>query len=118
MATAINRRDLDAGRIDLSDIITGKRIPPTAPGNILRDILSELNITPYRLARSARVPQNRIAGILAGTRAITADTSIRLGRVLGQSDRYWLNLQGAYDVARAESGDGGYDEIEPLTTRG
>lgn len=100
ISSTINRRDLDAGRIDLSDIVTGKRIPPTAPGAILRDMLAEMNITPYRLVRSAHVPQNRIGGILAGTRAITADTSIRLGCVFGQSDRYWLNLQGAYNIAK------------------
>ena len=90
----IKREDIDAGRIDFSDVATGKRIPLATPGEFLREVLDELGLSAYRVAADIGVPANRIGGILNGTRAITADTSIRLGRYFGQSDRYWINLQG------------------------
>ena len=33
-----------------------------------------------------------------GSRAITADTALRLARFFGTSERFWLNLQTAYDL--------------------
>ena len=98
----IKREDIDAGRIDFSDVATGKRIPLATPGEFLREVLDELGLSAYRVAADIGVPANRIGGILNGTRAITADTSIRLGRYFGQSDRYWINLQVDHDVRMAK----------------
>ena len=84
-----------------------KRRPPVHPGEILRhEFLDDLGITPYRLARDIGVPPNRITGIINGTRAITAETALRLARYLNVSAELWMNLQTDYDLelARRERG--------------
>jgi addiction module HigA family antidote len=48
-----------------------------------------------------RVPPNRIAQIIAGERAITADTALRLGRYFSVNPQFWLNLQSSYDLRAA-----------------
>jgi addiction module HigA family antidote len=114
----INRDDLDAGRVDLSDVLdkVAERIAPTHPGEILREeFLDPMQITPYRLAQDIGVPLTRIAAILAGRRSITADTALRLGRYFDMSAEFWLSLQEHYDldVARAELGDRLEHEVKP-----
>ena len=72
---------------------------PVHPGEILRlDVLDELSLSARALAKALGVPTNRVTGILNGERAITADTALRLGRYLGTSPEFWLNLQAAYDL--------------------
>ncbi len=80
--------------------------PPIHPGEILADELDELGLTSAELARAIDVPANRISQIIAGKRAITADTALRLGRYFGTSAEFWMNLQKAYelDLARQEVG--------------
>ncbi len=58
------------------------------------------------LARVLRVPPNRVSQILAGKRAVSADTALRLGRYFGTGPALWLNLQQAYelDVAQKTTG--------------
>jgi addiction module HigA family antidote len=73
------------------------------PGEILaEEFLKPMHITPYRLAKAIHVPQTRISAILAGERAVTADTALRLARFFGMSDAFWMNLQTAYDTAVAK----------------
>lgn len=76
--------------------------PPIHPGEILADELQELNISAAQLARTLHVPTNRITQILAGKRAITADTALRLGQWFGTGPEFWLNLQKAYELRLAE----------------
>ena len=71
---------------------------PIHPGEILADELAELNIASAELARAIRVPPNRITQIIAGKRAISADTALRLGKWFGTGPRLWLNLQQAYEL--------------------
>ena len=61
------------------------------------------NLSAYRLAKSIGVPTSRIQDILHNRRKITAETSIRLGRFFGLSDRYFLNLQMDIDIREAEA---------------
>lgn len=76
-----------------------KKIKPVHPGEILNeDFLKPLGVTKYRLAKSIGVPAQRIGEIVAGRRAITADTDLRLCRYLGTSDGYWLRGQAQYDM--------------------
>lgn len=85
-----------------------KRLAPIHPGEILlHEFLEPLALTQYRLAKSLKVPARRINEIVHGTRAISADTALRLARFFGTSDRLWLNLQAAYDldVERDRLGD-------------
>jgi len=76
-----------------------KRIMPIHPGEILlEEFLEPLGISQYRLAKDISVPARRINEIVHGKRSITADTALRLSRYFGLSDRFWLNLQGRYDL--------------------
>jgi addiction module HigA family antidote len=69
------------------------------PGEVLlEEFLTPLGLTQYRLAKSLSVPARRINEIVHGTRAVTADTALRLARFFGTSERFWLNLQAAYDL--------------------
>lgn len=72
------------------------------PGEHLAEAIEALGITATRLARDIRVPPNRVTGILHGTRAITADTALRLGRYFGTSAEFWMNLQQLYELRRAQ----------------
>jgi antitoxin HigA-1 len=76
-----------------------KKLPPVHPGEILlEDFLRPLGLSQYRLAKSLSVPPRRINEIVLAKRAVTADTALRLARFFGTSDRFWLNLQAAYDL--------------------
>ena len=76
-----------------------KRLAPVHPGEVLlQEFLEPLALTQYRLAKSLTVPARRINEIVHGTRAVSADTALRLARFFGTSDRFWLNLQAAYDL--------------------
>lgn len=63
-----------------------------------RIVLEPLELTQYRLAKEISVPARRINEIVHGTRAISADTALRLARYFGTSDEFWLNLQMRYDL--------------------
>ena len=88
---------------------------PIHPGEHLAEILDELGISQYRLAKTIGVPPIRINQIVHGRRAITADTALRIGRALNMTPDFWLNLQRMYDldVARASAD---VSDIEPLVT--
>src|ERR1700704_520502 len=76
-----------------------RKMPPIHPGEILQEeFLSPLGISQYRLAKETSVPPRRINEIVRGTRAISADTALRLARYFGTSERFWLNLQTRYDL--------------------
>jgi addiction module HigA family antidote len=76
---------------------------PIHPGEILADELAEIGITPTELARQIKVPANRLSQIINGKRAITGDTALRLGHWFGMSPQFWMNLQGAYELASARA---------------
>ena len=80
-----------------------REIPYPAPGEILlEEFLKPMGITQYRLAKEIGVPQRRIGEIVAGKRAVTADTGLRLSRFFGTSDGFWVGLQTDYDTAQAK----------------
>ena len=72
------------------------------PGEILREQMEEFQLSANGLATRIGVPANRISAILNGTRGITADTALRLGRFFGQTPEFWMNLQSTYDLVVAE----------------
>ena len=76
-----------------------KYLPPIHPGEILRtEFLEPLGLSQNRLAREIGVPPRRINEIIHGTRAVTADTAMRLSRFFGTSAQVWLNLQAEYEL--------------------
>lgn len=71
------------------------------PGEILNEeFLAPLGISQYRLAKDICVPARRINEIVHGTRAVSADTALRLGRYFGTTPQFWLNLQMRYELDR------------------
>ena len=76
-----------------------KRLDPIPPGEILmEEFMRPLGISINALARALEVPPNRIGAIVNGTRAITADTALRLGTYFGTSPETWLDLQSDYEL--------------------
>ena len=86
---------------------------PIHPGEHLAEFIEELGISQYRLAKTIGVPPIRINAIIKRRRSITADTALRIGRALGTTPEYWLNLQRMYDIDLARSTTD-ISEIEPL----
>lgn len=80
-----------------------RTVLPVSPGEMLEEeFLKPLGLTKYRLAKDIGVPAQRIGEIVAGKRAITADTDLRLCRYFGLSDGWWLRGQVVYDTALAK----------------
>ena len=96
------------------------KLKPVTPGEILlEEFLEPMGITKYRLAKEIGVPAQRIGEIVAGRRAISADTDLRLCRFFGLTNGYWLRAQAAYDteVAEGELADA-LRKIKPWTGSG
>lgn len=69
------------------------------PGEVLlKDFLEPLGISQNKLANRICVPPRRINEIVLGKRSITADTALRLSRYFGNSGKFWMGLQGDYDL--------------------
>ena len=85
----------------------------THPGEVLREeYLEPLGMSARALAKALDVPGNRISDILRQRRDVSADTAIRLGRFFGTDPRFWLNLQAAHDLSKAET-EQDYSTIHP-----
>jgi len=96
---SVNLEDLKD--MDFSDV-ADEEMAPVHPGEILlADFLQPMGITQYRLAKEIGVQQRRISEIVAGKRAITPDTGLRLSRFFGMNDGFWIGLQADYDMALA-----------------
>jgi antitoxin HigA-1 len=79
------------------------KLKPVPPGELLlEEFLHPMGISQYRLAKEIGVPPQRIGEIIAGRRAITADTDLRLCKFFGLSNGYWLRAQAAHDTEVAE----------------
>lgn len=88
------------------------RVAPITPGELLKEeVLAPMGISQYRLAKEIGVPAQRIGEIVAGRRAITADTDLRLCRFFGLSGGYWLRAQAAHDTEVVER------ELAPVLKR-
>ncbi len=76
-------------------------LDPIHPGEILsEEFLKPMGVSINRLSREMLVPPNRVSEIVNGRRAITPDTALRLGKVLGVSPELWTGLQADYDLRR------------------
>lgn len=99
------------------------KLRPIHPGEILQEQLEELGMSARALAARLSVPTNRITGVLNETRSVTPDTALRLAKFFGgdrDAARFWLNLQQAYDLRRAELNaehEGYLESIEPIANR-
>ncbi len=69
---------------------------------LYEEFMKPLGISAYRLAKDIDVPVSRIQDILHDRRKITVDTSLRLAKYFGLSDRYFINLQNDIDARNAK----------------
>jgi len=76
--------------------------------------LIPLGLSARALAKELCVPANRLTEIMRGTRDVSGDTAIRLGRYFRTDPRFWLNLQAAYDLSKAEKAHS-HKKIVPRT---
>jgi addiction module HigA family antidote len=81
-------------------------LPPVHPGTFLKEELDEMGLSANQFARALGVPANRLTEIIAGRRAITADTALRIGRYFGGPAEYWMRLQARHDLLTAEAEKG------------
>ena len=86
---------------------------PIHPGEHLAEIMGELGISQYRLAKAIGVSPIRIHEIVHRRRSITADTALRIGKALGMTPEFWLELQRMYDLelARASTDTSGIQQL-------
>jgi addiction module HigA family antidote len=101
--------------------MAAKKLPPIHPGEILNlEFLQPFGISQYRLAQEVGVPPRRINEIVHGQRGVTANTALRLARYFGTSERFWTNLQSAYDleIERDRLGDDLRKEVRVLNDVG
>lgn len=71
---------------------------PTVSEILREEFMEPLGISAYRLAQAINVPASRVQDILHDRRKITADTSLRLAKFFGVSDRYFLDIQNDIDI--------------------
>jgi addiction module HigA family antidote len=97
-------------------VTTAPLMPPIHPGEVLiEEYLEPLSVTQHKLAVAIGVPPRRINEIVHGKRRISADTALRLARYFGTSERFWLNLQGRYDLeVERDRLASALQEIQPL----
>ncbi len=91
-------------------------LPPMHPGEMLREeFLVPLGLSPGKVAKAAGIPRTRIERIVGEKIGISADTALRLGRLLGTSAEFWLELQMRYDLLRAKAAlKGRLEEVRSL----
>lgn len=89
---------------------------PIHPGEILsEEYIKPLGISASALARALGVAANRVTAIVNGDREVTAETALRLARILKTTPEFWLNLQSTYDLRKAEEKlKGKVRELKPL----
>ncbi|GAB2748168.1 HigA family addiction module antitoxin [Melaminivora jejuensis] len=81
-------------------------LPAIHPGEFLREVLDDLGLTQAAFAQALGISPMRVSHLLRGERPVTAEIALRLGRALGQSPQYWLNLQASYDLKTTEAAMG------------
>lgn len=83
---------------DIQDIIQGRQVRPVHPGEVISDVLEDLEMTQTRFAKILGVSRRSVNEIVLGQRPITVDMAIRIGKALGNGPQLWLNLQQKVDI--------------------
>ena len=78
-------------------------LPAIHPGEFLRETLEDMALTQSAFAEAIGVSPMRVSHLLRGDRPVTAELALRLGRALGQTPQYWLNLQTTFDLKVAQA---------------
>ncbi|MEG4329616.1 HigA family addiction module antitoxin [Microcoleus sp. herbarium5] len=83
---------------DIQDIIQGRKVRPVHPGEVISDVLEDIEMTQTRFAEILGVSRRSVNEIVLGQRPITVDMAIRIGKALGNGPQLWLNLQQKVDI--------------------
>ncbi|MGB3264790.1 MAG: HigA family addiction module antitoxin [Microcoleus sp.] len=83
---------------DIKDIIQGRKVRPVHPGEVISDVLEDIEMTQTRFAEILGVSRRSVSEIVLGQRPITVDMAIRIGKALGNGPQLWLNLQQKVDI--------------------
>ena len=83
---------------NLHNIMNGRQIRPVHPGEVIADVLDDLEMTQTSFAQMLGVSRRTINQIIQGRRPITVDMAIRIGKTLGNGPQLWLNLQQKVDL--------------------
>ena len=76
--------------------------PAIPPGEMLiEEFLRPLGLGQVEAARRLGISLNRLNEIVLGKRGISADTALRLGRLLKTSPQFWRRLQADWDLHQA-----------------
>lgn len=81
-----------------SNIFLEKQIRPVHPGEVIADLLEDLEMTAIDFAWKLDVSPDTVEAIIQGRLPVTADIAIRLGKALGNGPQLWLNLQQKVDI--------------------
>jgi antitoxin HigA-1 len=83
--------------------MSDKMLQAIHPGELLVEILDESGLSQAQFARRIGVSPMRVSHVIKGTRPVTAELALLFGRAFGQSPQYWLNLQSAHDLRKAQN---------------
>jgi addiction module HigA family antidote len=83
---------------DIQNIIQGRKVRPVHPGEVISDVLEDIEMTQTRFAEILGVSRRSVNEIILGQRPITVDMAIRIGKALGNGPQLWLNLQQKVDI--------------------
>lgn len=92
-----------------------KKLKNIHPGEILKlDFMEPMDISAYALAKAINVDQTRISQLLKGTRSMSADTALRLGKFFNVTAEFWLNIQDRFDLEAERTHKSEYENIKPF----
>ena len=101
---------------DLEKILLERKVRPTHPGEVISDILEDLEVTQTKFAEVIGVSRRSVNEIIQGRRPITVDMAIRIGKALGNGPQLWLNLQQKVDIWDAlQTNREDYDKLTTIT---
>ncbi|MEG4631400.1 HigA family addiction module antitoxin [Microcoleus sp. AR_TQ3_B6] len=83
---------------DIQNMIQERKVRPVHPGEVISDVLEDLEMTQTRFAEILGVSRRTVNEIVLGQRPITVDMAIRIGKALGNGPQLWLNLQQKVDI--------------------
>ena len=100
---------------ELQDTIKERKVRPVHPGEVLADVLEDIEISQTAFAEMLGVSRRTINEIVQGRRPVSVDMAIRIGQSLGNGPQLWLNLQQTVDIWDAFQSNGeAYNKLSKI----